>query len=164
LLRAVNIGLTLVLAVVWWNLYRPQPFGGPAAYAVVEGNSMEPAFNDGDLVITREHSSYHAGEVIAFRVPDDAPGAGLRVIHRIVARTASGAYITKGDNNRGSLDPWRPSDRDVIGSVAVHVPHAGTVVNFLRQPPVFAWFVGSIVLVGFWTIDRRRRQDATRRS
>ena len=161
-LRALNIGVTLVLAVFWWNLYRPQLFGGPAGYAAVEGSSMVPTYHAGDLVITREHRTYHVGDVIAFEVPSGAPDAGLHVIHRIIARTPDGLYVTMGDN-RDSVDPWQLSGRDVIGSVAIHVPYVGSVVRVLREPPVFAWFVGSIVLVGLWAVGRRRRAAAAPR-
>ena len=154
--------MTLVLAVFWWNLYRPQLFGGPAGYAVVEGSSMVPTYNADDLVITREHRAYHVGDVIAFTVPDGAPGAGLHVIHRIVGRTPDGLYVTMGDN-RDAVDPWQLASGDVIGSVAVHVPYVGSVVRVLREPPVFAWFVGSVVLVGLWVVDRRRRAAAVPR-
>jgi len=155
-LRALNIAVTLVLAVFWWNLYRPQLLGGPAGYAVVEGTSMRPTLVAGDLVITREHARYHSGEVIAYRVPAGASLAGLPVIHRIVGGSASMGYVTKGDN-RATADPWRVAPGDVIGSVGLRIPYAGTIVGVLRQPPMFAWLVGSIVLTGFWALDRRRR-------
>lgn len=155
-LRALNIGVTLVLAVFWWNLYRPQLFGGPAGYASVEGSSMLPNYHAGDLVITREHRTYRIGDVIAFEVPAGSPGAGLHVIHRIIARTPDGLYVTMGDN-RDTVDPWQLAGSDVIGSVAVHVPYVGSVIRVLREPPVFAWFVGSLVLAGLWVVDRRRR-------
>jgi len=161
-LRALNIGVTLVLTVFWWNLYRPQLFGGPAGYAAVEGSSMVPTYNAGDLVITREHPTYRIGDVIAFKVPAGSPGAGLHVIHRIIARTPDGLYVTMGDN-RDTVDPWQLAGRDVIGSVAVHVPYVGSVVRVLREPPVFAWFVGSLVLAGLWVVDRRRRAAAALR-
>jgi signal peptidase len=156
-LRAANIALTIVFAVVWWNLYRPQFVGGPAGYARVEGASMWPSFREGDFVITREHAHYHVGEVVAYRVPAGSSGSGLHVIHRIVGGSAAQGYVTKGDN-RLSVDPWRPKPADIIGSVAVHVPYAGWVIGVLQEPPVFAWFVGSIVLVGVWMLDRRRRE------
>ena len=157
-LRALNIALTLVLAVVWWNLYRPQLVGGPAAYAMVSGTSMESTLQDGDLVITREHGSYHVGDVIAYRVPAGDPHAGLRVVHRIVGGSATAGYITRGDN-RSSADPWRPGPGDVIGSVALRIPYAGSVLSVLREPPVFAWFVGSVVLLYLWRVSRRRRSE-----
>jgi signal peptidase len=157
-LRALNIAITLVLTVFWWNLYRPQLVGGPAAYAMVSGKSMQSTLEDGDLVITREHPSYHVGEVIAYRVPAGDPHAGLRVVHRIVGGSAAEGYVTRGDN-RASVDPWRPAHADVIGSVALRIPYAGSVLSVLREPPVFAWFVGSILLVGLWSISRHRRSE-----
>ena len=157
-LRAVNIVITLVIAVSWWNLYRPQLVGGPAAYAMVSGRSMESTLEDGDLVITREHSSYHVGEIIAYEVPDGDPLAGLRVVHRIVGGSAATGYVTRGDH-RTSIDPWRPRPEHVIGSVALRIPYGGSVLSVLREPPVFAWFVGSIVLLGLWNLERRRRSE-----
>lgn len=155
-LRALNIALSLVLAVFWWNLYRPQIVGGPAAYAMVSGTSMESTLVDGDLVITREHHSYHEGEVIVFRVPDGDPRAGLAVIHRIVGGSAATGYVTRGDN-RTTSDPWMTPPHDVIGSVALRIPYAGSVMVFLGKPPVFAWLLGSIALTTVWAFDRRRR-------
>ena len=157
-LRALNIAVTLVLTVFWWNLYRPQLVGGPASYAMVSGTSMQSTLEDGDLVITREHGSYHLGEIIVYRVPAGDPHAGLRVIHRIVGGSAVGGFITRGDN-RSSADPWRPGPDDVIGSVALRIPYAGSVLGVLREPPVFAWFVGTIVLVSLWSVSRRRRSE-----
>jgi signal peptidase len=155
-LRALNIALTVLVAVLWWNLYRPQLVGGPAAYAMVSGRSMESTLDDGDLVITREHASYHVGEIIAYEVPAGEPNAGLRVVHRIVGGSAATGFVTRGDH-RTSVDPWRPRPADVIGSVALRIPYGGAVLSLLREPPLFAWFVGSIVLVALWNIDRRRR-------
>ncbi len=157
-LRALNIAVTLVLTIFWWNLYRPQLVGGPAAYAMVSGKSMESTLKDGDLVITREHGSYHVGEIVAYRVPAGDPDAGLGVVHRIVGGSAAEGYITRGDN-RTSADPWRPATSDVIGSVALRVPYGGSVLGMLREPPVFAWFVGSIVLLSLWSVDRHRRSE-----
>jgi signal peptidase I len=154
-LRALNIAITLVLAVFWWNLYRPSLLGGPAEYAVVDGVSMESRLHDGDLVVTRHHDAYHVGEIIAYQVPAGDPDAGLRVVHRIVGGSAEEGYVTRGDN-RNEIDPWRPRPDDVMGSVALRVPYAGSVIAVLREPAVFAWFVGSILLLGIWSFGRRR--------
>ena len=71
--------------------------------------------------------------------------------------SAATGFVTRGDH-RTSVDPWRPRPADVIGSVALRIPYrAARCVSLLREPPLFAWFVGSIVLVGLWNIDRRRR-------
>ena len=92
---------------------------------MVSGRSMESTLEDGDLVITREHSSYHVGEIIAYQVPDGDPMAGLRVVHRIVGGSAADGYVTRGDH-RTSVDPWRPRPDDVIGSVARAHPVRGS--------------------------------------
>ena len=148
-LRIANIALTLAVGVVWFQLYRPQLVGGPASYAVVEGSSMDGTLDDGDLVVTRGHDAYHVGEIITFRAP-----GGLPVIHRIVAGDASTGYVTKGDNRR-TPDPWRVMPAQVIGSVAARMPFVGTVVSVLREPPLMAWMVGSIVLTALWGLERR---------
>jgi len=148
-LRVANVALAIVLGVVWFQLYRPQLVGGPAGYAVVEGTSMDGTLSAGDLLVTREHDDYHVGEIVAFYAP-----SGIAVIHRIVAGDATTGYVTRGDN-RNEADPWRIFPRDVIGSVAVHVPVVGTALLWLREPPLFAWFVGSILLSSLWWLDRR---------
>jgi signal peptidase len=133
-LRAL-IGLTLLVAALWWNLYRPQLVGGPAAYAMVSGRSMESTLEDGDLVITREHATYHVGEIIAYQVPAGEPNAGLRVVHRIVGGSAATGFVTRGDH-RTRIDPWRPPPSDVIGSVALRIPYEERSRPAREPPPV----------------------------
>jgi signal peptidase I len=148
-LRAANLALTIVLGVVWFQLYRPQLVGGPAAYAVVEGTSMDGTLSAGDLLVTREHDRYHLGEIVAFHAP-----GGIAVIHRIVGGDPATGYLTRGDN-RDEADPWRIFPRDIIGSVAVRVPAVGALVLLLGKPPMLIWLLGSIVLSSLWWLDRR---------
>lgn len=151
-LRIANIALTIVLGVAWFQLYRPQLVGGPAAYAVVEGTSMDGTLSEGDLLVTREHDRYHVGEIVAFHAP-----AGIAVIHRIVGGDATTGYVTRGDN-RDEPDPWRIYPRDIIGSVALHLPAVGLAVLWLREPPMLIWLLGSILLSSLWWLDRRLGQ------
>jgi signal peptidase I len=88
---------------------------GGTAYVIVSGNSMEPTLHGGDLVLTVRRSSYDVGDVVAYRIPEGQPGAGVLVIHRIVGGSASSGYIMQGDNRAGR-DPWRPRPRDVVGA------------------------------------------------
>ena len=148
-LRIANVALTVVVFVVWFQLYRPQFVGGPAGYAVVEGTSMDGTLASGDLVVTRQHDAYHVGEIIAFRAP-----GGLDVIHRIVAGDAATGYVTRGDN-RDEADSWRIHPSEVVGSMSVRLPQVGTAVEWLRQPPLFIWLVGSILLAALWSAERR---------
>lgn len=75
----------------------------------VEGVSMLPTLEDGDLVVIQQtpFSDIHVGDVIVYGSPCSA--SGLSVIHRVVA-SQDGGFITRGDNN-----PWT----DQAGSIAL---------------------------------------------
>ena len=142
-----------------------EPLPAPArrrarpSYAMVSGRSMESTLEDGDLVITREHRSYHVGEIIAYRGARTAtrsPGSGWSTASwadRPPPATSPGVTTAPASTRGG------PAPSDVIGSVALRIPYGGSVLSVLREPPVFAWFVGSIVLVALWNLDRRRRSQ-----
>lgn len=75
-------------------------FGLGFSFAFTQGDSMEPNYHDGSLVIKREvePSSLKVGDVISFY----APWAQRRVMHRVDdIRTKNGQlwFRTKGDNN-----------------------------------------------------------------
>jgi len=103
--------------------------------------------------VLREHDTYRVGDVIAYRVPRGEPGAGYRIVHRIVGGSGAEGYITRGDN-RASEDYWRPVDGDVLGALWLHVPAVGRYVPALRAPAVIAG-VAAVVMV--WVaLDWRR--------
>lgn len=56
--------LALVLLAAVWLALAPAQFGGSAAYVIVNGNSMEPTFHRGDLVIVRAADEYKVGEIV----------------------------------------------------------------------------------------------------
>jgi signal peptidase I len=134
--RVALTAATLVLIVAWAVVLRPQFLGGPAAYVIVSGESMEPTLADGDFVFAKRQSSYRVGDVVVYRVPKGDLGAGALVIHRIVGGSAGASYLTKGDNREGR-DLWRPRAQDAVGSVSLTVPGAGRVFAFLRTPSVW---------------------------
>ena len=77
-------------------------------FSPVLSPSMSPAFDAGDLVLTRAvpTSEVRVGDVVVLPRPD---AAGERYVHRIVALrpTATGpVVVTKGDNNPAA-DPQR---------------------------------------------------------
>src|SRR5690242_446369 len=125
--------LAIVAALGWFCL--PQRVGGRADWVMVSGTSMLPRFHTGDLVLVEHQSSYHVGEVVAYRVPKGQVGAGYVVIHRIIGGNGRTGWRMKGDN-RTAPDPWRPTDHDVIGSKLVRIPDAWFVLRLLHMPLV----------------------------
>ncbi len=137
--------LALVATVLWFGL--PQSLGGRADWVLVSGTSMLPRLSTGDLVLVERRPGYHAGEVVAYRVPKGQPGAGFVVIHRIVGGNGRTGWIVKGDN-RTSPDRWRPTDGDVLGAKLLRIPDAWLLLRFLRTPLFLALLAGFGVL--FW--------------
>jgi signal peptidase len=134
----------VALALAWAVFLRPQALGGPAAYVIVSGKSMEPTLKNGDLVVALERSSYRVGDVVAYRVPKGEEGAGALVIHRITGGSADQGYVLRGDNRQGE-DLWRPKPGDVAGAMRAHVPRVGLLFTFVRTPLGMAIFAGVAV-------------------
>jgi signal peptidase I len=146
-----------VVACAWFTWLRPATLGGDVSYVIVDGRSMEPTYEDGDLVLVRRSSSYEHGDVIAFRAGGhfDDP---TRIIHRIVGDAGDGAFKTQGDN-RDRLDPWQPTPEDIIGKATVHIPKGGTVASAIAKPETFAAMGGAAVVLGGTRRRRRRRPE-----
>lgn len=123
----------------WFSLLAPQFAGGSAAYLVVSGISMQPTLHSGDLVIARRARRYRVGDVIAYRVPEPAVGAGTLIIHRIVRGSARTGFVTRGDNRSGS-DPWRPTPQQIVGKTWIDLPRLGLVLALLRMRFLIAAF------------------------
>jgi signal peptidase I len=147
------LACALLLAALGWLFFlRPQVLGGPAAYVLVSGNSMEPALDAGSLVIAFRQDEYQVGDVVVYRVPVGGPAAGRLVIHRIVGGSAESGYVMRGDNTSGS-DIWRPAPRDIIGQSEVVVPGVRPVLLFARSPIVAASAAAALavyLLLGLW--------------
>src|SRR5438034_11407927 len=99
---AAGIALLLLVCIFWAQFLRPQALGGNAGYVLVSGQSMEPRYHTGDMVLVERHSSYRVGEVIAYRVPKGDPMAGSQVIHRIIGGDGVHGFGRQGDNRTGA--------------------------------------------------------------
>lgn len=160
------------LLVAWFLVLSPAFLGGPATYVRVSGDSMEPALHAGDLVVARAQSSYGPGEVVAFRPPRHNSGQSAVVLHRIVGGSAEDGFITQGDNNK-ARDPWRLSQRDMLGEMWFSVPAAGRLLAFLQSPLLSAGLASGFavfLLLSGGTEEKRPRRasrskhrDGTRR-
>src|SRR5215208_3136209 len=122
-----NLLLFVALAAIW-IAFAPTRIGGRVSYVMVNGNSMEPGFHRGDLVIIQAASIYNVGEVVIYSNAE----LNAFVIHRIIG-IEQDHYIFKGDNNSW-IDTYRPTRAELIGKLWIHVPKLGKAMEWLRLP------------------------------
>jgi len=118
----------LFFLLIFWLTLAPAQIGGPLTYAIVNGNSMEPGFFLGDLVLLREEPVYGVGDAVVYFDPK----MGQYVFHRIIALEGD-RFILQGDNNDW-LDSHRPSRDEIRGKLWLHIPKLGKVVGWTREP------------------------------
>jgi signal peptidase I len=145
-----NWGIFSVVSLAVLLVAAPTSLGGPASYVIVDGSSMEPTYDDGDLVVAFERQTYRPGDVIVYEAPIDVT---FNVIHRIVEPTAGG-YVTQGDN-RDEPDGWIAPHDTIHGAARLHIPNGGALLLFLRQPAVI---LGLVAGLGAFEVLKRREQ------
>lgn len=155
--------LSLVATALGWYFLAPAAVGGTASYVVTSGTSMLPTITGNGLVITRSHTSYHIGEIVAYHNRE------LRqvVLHRIVGRDGA-RYIFKGDNN-GFTDPYHPTAADIVGAKWLYWQSGGRLLLNLRTPWVGALLLGGMGMFamtggGNNQSSRHRRRRRNRRT
>lgn len=155
-IRLAAAALGIALLVVGWLVLAPRELGGVTSYALIDGTSMNPSLEEGDLVLLQPRSTYGVGDVVAYR----SRQLDRVVLHRIVARDGS-RYVFKGDANN-FRDPDRPGAADLVGSVWVTIPGVGTALSWLRSPLHAGLVVGGLValflLVGGGSAGAARRK------
>jgi len=141
--------------VVIWIAFAPTTVGGQASYVMVNGISMEPSYHTGDLVIVRKAHAYQVGDVVTYR---DA-ALGVFVIHRIIS-IEQGQFIIKGDNNSW-LDPYHPTQEEIIGKQWIHVPKVGRAMQWLLKPVNLSLTValfGGVIMVSLMKPSQRGKR------
>ena len=137
--------LLILLAVFMWLGMAPTQLGGQVTYVIVNGNSMEPRFHLGDLVIVRETAAYRVGDAVTYQNPE----LGSYVFHRII-NTELDRFILQGDNNSW-LDSYHPGQEEIIGKLWVHIPYLGKAIEWVRLPINLAIIValfGGVLMAG----------------
>lgn len=126
--------IAVIVAIGGWFVFlRPPAIGGTTGYVFIKGDSMQPTYHTGDLVIVRQKASYDIGDVAAFRVM--SPSGPTIVIHRVKTVNPDGTHILRGDN-RDADDPWHPTNEEIVGSPIGIVPRLGTAVGHLAARPL----------------------------
>jgi signal peptidase len=128
----VSVGLWAALAVVAWFLW-PSSLGGGTTFLLVSGESMEPLYHPGDLLVARAGNP-EVGDNIVYH----PTGYGnAQVVHQIVGGSGVAGWDMKGINNSWH-DPWTPTNDEVVGIVYLHFPRLGVVTDVLLSPILWA--------------------------
>lgn len=157
----LSSALWLVLTAVIWIAFAPVQAGGQAAYVIVNGNSMEPDYHLGDLIIVRPSPYYAIGDSVVY----ESLELERNVFHRIIDMELD-RYILKGDNNSW-IDAYQPTQEEVIGKLWAHLPQFGKVIQFIRRPIIMAIIVGlfgGLQAMGIITRKRKGRRNMKNKS
>ncbi|WP_421732298.1 signal peptidase I [Cellulomonas sp.] len=146
-LRAVPTMLLWAAFAVAAFLLWPTNLGGCTTLTIVTGQSMEPTFHTGDLVVTR-CTSPSVGDVIVYQ-PHELDGP--RIIHRVIGGDASGWEI-QGDNNDW-VDPFSPTGDEVLGVQWFSVPKVGLAVQAITSPWIWASLIVLAIAILVWPRD-----------
>jgi signal peptidase I len=167
--------VALVLASLLGLLALPVLMGTQTyPLAIVEGTSMYPSLQNGDLVVFQGASQHFLpnGTVIVFV----EGGTGFSsidsmirpvVVHRIVGvvvqSDGTANYRTKGDNN-ALADPGLVPSADIMGIPAVVLPKAGLVVLFAKSPQGLVAAVGLLSLFYLGGFEAKAKEEDKRKA
>jgi signal peptidase I len=151
---ASSTALVALLVAVAWLMLAPPQLGGHTSYVIINGNSMEPGMERGDLALVRPADRYRPGDIVTYRHPEIG-----HVIHRIVDEQG-GRFTLKGDNN-DFLDSYRPTSDEIVGELWLHVPAAGSLFAHLRSP----FWAGLVLFLALaWVLAGNPKATTNRRT
>lgn len=158
-MRRVTLLVPWLLLLLGWVFLAPVQWGGATTYLSTQGSSMAPRFHTGDLAILRSADHYRVGDVAAYH----SAQLDTVVMHRIVA-VDEGRYTFRGDHNSW-LDPDRPTEEELLGTLMLRVPRGGAWLQRLTDPGLLgvlalALLAGAGTVVG--TRRSRKRRNMTR--
>lgn len=140
--RTLVAVLGLALLALLWFLLAPRALGGFTTLAIVDGASMLPTLERGQVVLLRARDEYAVGDIVGVRDPNFG---GVLVVHRII-RAEEGRFVTQGDAN-GFEDAFEPGASEVEGRLWKRVPGVGGLVGWLFDEQHLAPAVGALVVV-----------------
>ena len=161
LIPIIIINATLMIKTLTSPNSIPSIFGYTPI--IVQADTMEPAINNGDLILVKKvdvatlKAGEAEGDIIAYQYN------GQVVTHRLVStsedKNGNVQYITKGDNEDKN-DKYPLREAHIIGKLSTRVPGLGNFALFSQSP------VGMVVLLGiplvfvflYDVVFRRKRQ------
>ncbi len=138
--RPIRYLIVILIFTLIWIGFGPVQLGGAVSYIIINGNSMEPDFEVGDLVIARKGDLYELDQRVIYQHPQFG-----YVFHRIVDKNDE-RFILQGDNNDW-LDSYQPDSSEIVGRYWFGLPRAGRLILLLRQPLFF-----SVLLVALFSV------------
>ena len=132
------------MMIVTWLALAPTQAGGMASYIIVIGNSMEPGFHIGDMVIAHKEANYQVGDAVVYRNME----LKNYVFHRVISNEM-GKFTLQGDNNSWT-DTYQPSREEIIGKLWLRIPKGGNYIQKMRNPFIIALVAGA--LAGFLAV------------
>lgn len=165
-----KIGTLVTIAVVALLVLLPFLLGTKTyPIAIVQGNSMYPNLQNGDLVLFKQANPQFIanGTVIVFVQSDtgvtmlDSLNKPI-IIHRIVGSTVQAdgqvLYTTKGDNNKVDDSGVVAADH-VLGTPVVVVPKLGILLLFLSSSSGLVATIGCITLFYLGSYESKIKDD-----
>jgi signal peptidase I len=163
LIIVVIVGLGLVLLPLIAQT-------GSYPLAIIDGSSMYPTFQNGDVVYYHSvpnKANLPNGTIIVF-VQSNTGGSFMEglvrpvVIHRIIGQIVQNDgivnYETQGDNN-DQKDPFLTKSDNVLGVSGIDIPKIGFIVLFLKSPQGLIATIGIISLAYISMYDMKRKTD-----
>lgn len=142
----------VLLSILAWTLVAlaafflwPTNLGGCTTFTIVSGESMEPTYHTGDIVLSR-CGTPEIGDVVVYQ-PERLDGA--RIIHRVVGGESKTGWQLQGDNN-DFVDDFDPTDAEVLGVARLHLPRLGLWVEALANPWVWASMITLALALFVW--------------
>lgn len=139
-------------------------FNSESPIVVVLSESMEPAFERGDLLLLSLTSSRIShGDITVYKIK----GRDIPIVHRVInvhddAKTGKQLILTKGDNNevddRGlyNVNQMWIAREDLMGRVVGHLPKVGMLTIIMNDYPAFKYVL--IGMLGIFVLLNRDNQ------
>ena len=131
----------------------------------LSGGSMEPALDNGSMLIAREvePADLTVGDVITFRYP----GSETAITHRIVAieegKDGRPVFTTKGDSNKTPDESSVTFDSGKPYRLVFSIPHAGQLLAYLNNPTMLI-LAGVVTLATLFALDLVEKGERRRRA
>jgi len=167
---AKRVGISLLIATIAAVVLLPLMMGTHTyPVTIVDGNSMYPTLQNGDLVVFRSvpNGEIPNGTIIIF-VQSSTGISALDsllkpvLIHRIVNADVQSdgtiVYQTKGDNNQ-QQDPMGVTASKILGTPELVIPKVGYAIMFVQSPQGLVAVVGLVTFVYVEKGESRTRKE-----